>query len=144
MKLALEAGGDVHFANGFGMNHLHIASTAGPVEIVEALLKAGALVNRADGQGWTPLIYASSSGLEKTVASLLAAKASVNLATKVGRLFLLWHISHLDMMMDSHGRTAGRLSSAQRFGVITRWLSSSLLQEQRWMWSGRASRFWSW
>jgi ankyrin repeat protein len=63
---------------------LHLAASAGKVDVVECLLRAGAPVDSATKDGVTPLMMASFSGHTSVVKCLLGAKADAAIKDKKG------------------------------------------------------------
>jgi ankyrin repeat protein len=75
---------DVNQRGHHGTTPLHIASTRGDIEEVEALLAAGAKVNVKGESGYTPLHDAAGHGDVAVVKRLLAAGASLDITNDNG------------------------------------------------------------
>ena len=92
VRLLLEAGADVNWANEFGTTPIHLAAENGHTECVRLLLAApGIDVNKADYAGDTPLIEATLCGNTECVRLLLAAPGiDVNKKNKDGFTPLYW------------------------------------------------------
>ena len=91
-----------------------IASSAGHIEIVKALLAAGADVNMTNDNGQTPLHYASSRNREDIAKCLLEAGAHINAADKLGNTCLhraasRGHLSMVKLLLSEKGITIDSL-----------------------------------
>lgn len=73
----IERGADCNCKNRFGWSALHMAATAGHLELVKVLSDNAAYVNRTDKTGETPLISAVKAGHPDVVAELLSRGADV-------------------------------------------------------------------
>jgi ankyrin repeat protein len=63
---------------------IHMAASAGNIEVVKQHLAAGTDVNAKDKLGWTPLHEAAVKGQTKVAELLIAAGADVNAKTGGG------------------------------------------------------------
>jgi len=85
----LAAGADVNFRDGEGATLLMLASHAGNLSMVLALIEAGADVNASDERGWTPLMKAAynaeqNRGFADVVQALIDAGANVEAPISYG------------------------------------------------------------
>jgi len=83
----LEAGADpnhVAAANALSLTPLHLAATAGNVEVMNLLIEAGANLNATGTMGATPLLWAEFEGHKATALALIAAGANTGIAGKFG------------------------------------------------------------
>ena len=81
-QAALRSGASNHAMTDFGFTALHIAATAGHLQIVQLLVDVGADIDRRDSTGVSPLLQAV--GWPEIMKVLLAAGADVDSATKQG------------------------------------------------------------
>jgi ankyrin repeat protein len=98
VRVLLEAGADVRKSNGIGQTPLHLASSKGHLEIVQALLEAGAGadVRKGDKVGDSPISRACKGKHFEVFRALVEAGGDVN-------------------KLDSRGKTA--LHSASYHGL---------------------------
>jgi ankyrin repeat protein len=85
----LAAGADVNFRDGEGATLLMLASHAGDLSMVLALIGAGADVNASDERSWTPLMKAAynaeqNRGFADVVQALIDAGANVEAPISYG------------------------------------------------------------
>lgn len=79
LKLLLERGADVQYANGFNAwTALHEAALCGSINACNLLLDRGADINAKDKYGSTPLYYAAGNGRKNACKLLLDRGADVN------------------------------------------------------------------
>ena len=88
VKLFLESGADINFADMFGETALMKASTAGFVDCSLLLLENGADINIVDGLGETALSRASKEGHAKIVRLFLERGADINIVDGRGETAL--------------------------------------------------------
>ncbi len=63
---------------------LHVATQAGQIEAMRALLERGALVDPVDDLPWTPLMYAARNGPEEALSVLLEYRADMTYRDDMG------------------------------------------------------------
>lgn len=61
VRTLVHAGVNIHMQDKYGCTALHLASSVGNVEVVDALVNEGAILTAADLAGNTPLHSASTS-----------------------------------------------------------------------------------
>jgi ankyrin repeat protein len=95
MQLLLQAGADVHPADGDGITCLHYAVGLGDTAVLVAqmLLEHGASVNCTGHEGLTPLHMAAALGNVEAVGFLLGHGASINRETEAGYTALIAALS---------------------------------------------------
>jgi ankyrin repeat protein len=97
LKFLVEKGADIHRANRYKMNALHVACGVGDLEIVQYLINAGANVESLSQGARTPLLTAAGDN-HLHIVRYLVESAGANLAAKSS--------SGEDILM--HATTGGR------------------------------------
>jgi ankyrin repeat protein len=80
LKVLLENGGDVEYANKNGMNSLHLSIFKGNIEMIKMVLALTKNINARTAKGYTPLYYAVRYDLMEIVKLLLERHADPNIA----------------------------------------------------------------
>ena len=75
---------DVNCSDLQGQTVLHLACSAGHLEMVNFLLERGANVDAVDDDGWTPIFYAITEDYLKIVSVLIKYDCDVNVIDKQG------------------------------------------------------------